>query len=101
MIGRRPESTVGGHEAVEDRDRRADPRRRRHRSCPIENVELSGEIVRILEPAPEGRHIRPVGEDVRTGTVLVEPGKRLGAPGARAARQRRASRTRSCIRDRA
>ena len=79
MIGRRPESTVGGHEASRIATGAPIPAGA-DTVVPIENVELSGETVRILEPAPEGRHIRPVGEDVRTGTVLVETGKRLGAP---------------------
>src|SRR5436190_17438778 len=79
MIGRRPESTVGGHEASRIATGAPIPAGA-DTIVPIENVELSGEIVRVLDPAPEGRHIRPVGEDVRTGTVLVETGKRLGAP---------------------
>jgi len=79
MIGRRPESTVGGHEASRIATGAPIPAGA-DTVVPIENVELSGETVRILEPAPEGRHIRPVGEDVRTGSVLVETGKRLGAP---------------------
>ena len=79
LIGRRPESTVGGHEASRIATGAPIPAGA-DTVVPIENVELSGETVRILEPAPEGRHIRPVGEDVRTGSVLVETGKRLGAP---------------------
>ncbi len=79
MIGRRPESTVGGHEASRIATGAPIPAGA-DTVVPIENVELSGETVRILEPAPEGRHIRPVGEDVRTGSILVETGKRLGAP---------------------
>src|SRR5215210_9041636 len=79
MIGRRPESTVGGHEASRIATGAPIPAGA-DTIVPIENVELSGEIVRVLDPAPEGRHIRPVGEDVRTGSVLVETGKRLGAP---------------------
>ena len=47
---------------------------------PIENAEVHGEVVRLLEAAPAGRHVRPVGEDVAEGSVLVEQGKRLGAP---------------------
>ena len=41
---------------------------------------MQGEIVHLLEAAPPGRHVRPVGEDVTEGTVLVERGKRLGGP---------------------
>ncbi len=79
LIGRRPESTVGGHEASRIATGAPIPAGA-DTIVPIENVELSGEIVRVMDPAPEGRHIRPAGEDVRTGTVLVETGKRLGAP---------------------
>ena len=79
MIGRRPESTVGGHEASRIATGAPIPAGA-DTIVPIENVEVLGEVVRIREPAPEGRHIRPLGEDVRSGTVLVEKGKRLGAP---------------------
>jgi molybdopterin molybdotransferase len=79
MIGRRPESTVGGHEASRIATGAPIPAGA-DTVVPIENVEVGGEIVRIKEPAAEGRHIRPVGEDVRSGTVLVEAAKRLGAP---------------------
>jgi molybdopterin molybdotransferase len=37
-------------------------------------------VVRVFEPVVEGRHIRPRGEDVAEGDVLVPAGKRLGAP---------------------
>jgi molybdopterin molybdotransferase len=47
---------------------------------PIENVEADGELVRVLEGAGEGRHVRPMGQDVRVGDVLVPAGKRIGAP---------------------
>jgi molybdopterin molybdotransferase len=79
LIGRRPESTVGGHEASRIATGAPIPAGA-DTVVPIENAEVLGEVVRIIEPAPEGRHIRPVGEDVRTGTVLVEQGRRLGAP---------------------
>ena len=79
LIGRRPESTVGGHEASRIATGAPIPAGA-DTIVPIENAEVLGEVVRIIEPAPEGRHIRPVGEDVRTGAVLVEQGRRLGAP---------------------
>jgi molybdopterin molybdotransferase len=79
MIGRRPESTVGGHEASRIATGAPIPAGA-DTIVPVENAEVLGEVVRIIEPAPEGRHIRPVGEDVRTGAVLVEQGRRLGAP---------------------
>jgi molybdopterin molybdotransferase len=79
MIGRRPESTVGGHEASRIATGAPIPAGA-DTIVPVENAEVLGEVVRIIDAAPEGRHIRPVGEDVRSGTVLVEQGKRLGAP---------------------
>ena len=79
MIGRRPESTVGGHEASRIATGAPIPAGA-DTIVPVENAEVLGEVVRIIEPAPEGRHIRPVGEDVHTGAVLVEQGRRLGAP---------------------
>ncbi len=79
LIGRRPESTVGGHEASRIATGAPIPAGA-DTIVPVENAEVLGEVVRIIEPAPEGRHIRPVGEDVRTGAVLVEQGRRLGAP---------------------
>ena len=79
LIGRRPESTVGGHEASRIATGAPIPAGA-DTIVPIENAEVLGEVVRIIEPAPEGRHIRPVGEDVRAGAVLVEQGRRLGAP---------------------
>jgi molybdopterin molybdotransferase len=79
LIGRRPESTVGGHEASRIATGAPIPAGA-DTIVPIENAEVLGEVVRIVEPAPEGRHIRPVGEDVRSGMVLVERGRRLGAP---------------------
>jgi molybdopterin molybdotransferase len=79
LIGRRPESTVGGHEASRIATGAPIPAGA-DTVVPIENAEVLGEVVRIVEPAPEGRHIRPVGEDVRSGMVLVERGRRLGAP---------------------
>jgi molybdopterin molybdotransferase len=79
MIGRRPESTVGGHEASRIATGAPIPAGA-DTIVPVENAEVLGEVVRIIEPAPEGRHIRPVGEDVHAGAVLVEQGRRLGAP---------------------
>ena len=79
MIGQRPDATVGMGEAVKIATGAPIPAGA-DSVVPIENVQVTGEIVRILQPSPEGRHIRPMGEDVRSGTVLVEAGKRLGAP---------------------
>ncbi len=79
LIGRRPESTVGGGEAVRIATGAPIPAGA-DAIVPIEDCEVVGDRVRILAPSPEGKHIRPVGEDVRAGEPLVRAGRRLGAP---------------------
>ncbi|HEX7248724.1 MAG TPA: gephyrin-like molybdotransferase Glp [Actinomycetota bacterium] len=79
LIGHRPEATVGGGEAMAIATGAPVPAGA-DTIVPIENAQVQGEIVRLLEAAPAGRHVRPVGEDVAEGTVLVERGKRLGGP---------------------
>src|SRR3954471_22248637 len=51
MIGRRPESTVGGHEASRIATGAPIPAGA-DTIVPIENAEVLGEVVRIIEPAP-------------------------------------------------
>ncbi len=79
LIGRRPESTVGGGEAVRIATGAPIPAGA-DAIVPIEDCEVVGDRVRILAPSPEGKHIRPTGEDVRGGEPLVRAGRRLGAP---------------------
>ena len=79
MIGHRPEIVVGGGEAVAIATGAPVPAGA-DAVVPIENAQVVGEVVRLVEAAPPGRHVRPVGEDVAEGTVLVQRGKRLGAP---------------------
>ena len=79
LIGYRPEETVGGGEAVAIATGAPIPAGA-DTIVPIENAEVHGEMVHLFEAAASGRHVRPVGEDVAEGTVLVERGKRLGAP---------------------
>jgi molybdopterin molybdotransferase len=79
LIGHRPESTVGGGEAVRIATGAPIPAGA-DTIVPIENAEVLGERVRIRTGNPEGRHIRPRGEDAREGQVLVKAGRRLGAP---------------------
>jgi len=79
MIGHRPEQVVGGGEAIAIATGAPIPAGA-DTVVPIENAQVHGEVVRLLEAAAAGRHVRPVGEDVAEGTVLVEQGKRLGAP---------------------
>jgi molybdopterin molybdotransferase len=79
LIGRRPEGTVGGGEAVRIATGAPIPAGA-DAVVPIEACELAGEAVRILVPSPEGKHIRPAGEDARSGEPLVPAGRRLQAP---------------------
>jgi molybdopterin molybdotransferase len=79
LIGHRPESTVGGGEAVQIATGAPIPAGA-DSIVPIENAVLGDETVRLIEAAPSGTHIRPAGEDVREGQLLVQAGRRLGAP---------------------
>jgi len=79
LIGHRPEVTVGGGEAVAIATGAPVPSGA-DTIVPVENASVLGEFVSLVEAARPGRHVRPVGEDVTEGTVLVERGKRLGGP---------------------
>jgi molybdopterin molybdotransferase len=47
---------------------------------PLEQTLVEAERVLVLRPAPSGHNVRPAGEDVRAGQVLVPAGRRLAAP---------------------
>jgi molybdopterin molybdotransferase len=80
LIGQRPEATVGSGEAVRIATGAPIPGGA-DAIVPVENAEVvDGELVRLFEAPAEGRHVRPRGEDVREGDLLVPKGKRLGAP---------------------
>jgi molybdopterin molybdotransferase len=78
LIGHRPEGTVGAGEAIRIATGAPIPA---GADCvvPIENVTDGEEIVRVLQGPTPGTHVRPQGEDVRDGDLLVPTGKRLGA----------------------
>ena len=79
MIGQRPEATVGMGEAVAIATGAPIPAGA-DAVVPIENAEpRDDDLVRVFDPVEEGRHIRPRGEDVRAGEILVPIGKRLSA----------------------
>ena len=78
-IGRRPDAVVGGGEAVRIATGAPIPAGA-DTIVPIENAEPGGEMATIFNAPPAGQHIRPSGEDVRAGQVLVPTGKRLGPP---------------------
>jgi molybdopterin molybdotransferase len=80
-IGRRPEATVGGGEAVRIATGAPMPAGA-DTVVPIENCEIESELrVKVLQGTAAGRHVRPGGEDVKDGEVLVRAGRRLGPPG--------------------
>ena len=79
LMGQRPEATVGGGESVRIATGAPVPAGA-DAIVPIENCEIVGDTVRILAASPEGKHIRPTGEDVKGGEVLLPAGRRLGAP---------------------
>jgi molybdopterin molybdotransferase len=47
---------------------------------PIEDCRVEDSRVLVLRPTPPGRHVRPAGQDVRAGDVLMEAGTRLLGP---------------------
>jgi molybdopterin molybdotransferase len=75
-IGRRPEATVGGGEAIRI-DTGAPVPAGADCVVPIEFTEAAGDRVRVRQPFAEGRNVRPAGEDVRAGDVLVPAGRKL------------------------
>ncbi len=79
MIGRRPEAVVGGGEAIRIATGAPIPAGA-DSVVPIENAEPGGEMVQIFDAPTAGKHVRPAGEDVKGGQILVPEGKRLGPP---------------------
>jgi len=79
MIGQRPDATVGMGEAMKIATGAPIPGGA-DAVIPVENTGASGDLVRVFDTAAVGRHVRPQGEDVRVGDVLVAAGKRIGAP---------------------
>lgn len=79
LIGRPPEATVGWGEAIRIATGAPIPAGA-DAVVPIERVVVEGETVRVLEAVEFGRHVRPAGEDVRSGQTLIPAGRKLGAP---------------------
>ena len=90
LIGHRPDATVGMGESVEIATGAPIPSGA-DAVVPIENAEATdeGDLVRLFDAVPAGRHVRPQGEDVAAGAVLVPAGKRLRRSRDRPARERR------------
>jgi molybdopterin molybdotransferase len=80
MIGQQPQATVGMGEAVAIATGAPIPAGA-DAVVPRENADDGddGDLVRVLEAVAEGRHVRPRGEDVKEGNLLVPAGKRLSA----------------------
>jgi molybdopterin molybdotransferase len=78
-IGQRPDSTVGGGEAVRI-DTGAPIPAGADAIVPIEASMSSQETVRVLQSVEPGKHVRPAGEDAKPKDLLVPAGRRLGAP---------------------
>jgi molybdopterin molybdotransferase len=78
-IGRQPEVTVGPGEAVRIATGAPVPA---GSDCivPIEYAVVQGESVLVLRELPERANVRPAGQDVRSGQVLVPQGRRIAAP---------------------
>ena len=79
VIGKRPEATVGGGEAVRIATGAPIPAGA-DAVVPIENADAAGDLVRVFEAPAAGSHVRPAGEDVTEGDVLVPAGTRIGSP---------------------
>ncbi len=45
---------------------------------PQEEVERDGPVVRVPRPVAPGEYVRPAGEDMRAGEVVLEPGHLVG-----------------------
>jgi len=45
---------------------------------PIENVQVVGDEVKIIEPVSKGFSVRPVGENYKEGEVLIKKGTKIG-----------------------
>src|SRR5438067_2641242 len=79
LVGRQPEATVGGGEAVAIATGAPVPAGA-DAIVPIEDCRADGDVVHVLRRSEEGRHVRPAGQDVRAGEVLVPSGRRIGPP---------------------
>ena len=79
MIGQHPDATVGMGEAVKIATGAPIPGGA-DAVVPVENTEGERRSRPGLRSRREGRHVRPQGEDVRIGDVLVPAGKRSALP---------------------
>lgn len=78
-VGRPPEATVGAGEAVRIATGAPIPGGA-DTIVPIEHCVVQGSAVHVLKEFPERSFIRPAGQDVKAGQVLVPEGRRIAAP---------------------
>lgn len=78
-IGRRPDATVGGGEAVRIATGAPIPAGA-DAVVPVEACEATEDRVRVFQAPSAGQHVRAAGEDVAEGEPLVQAGRRLGPP---------------------
>lgn len=79
LMGRRPEAAVGPGEAVRVATGAPIPAGA-DAVVPIEDCHATEDTVQVLAPATMGRHVRPAGEDLRAGDLLISAGRRLQGP---------------------
>ena len=79
LVGRQPEATAGPGEAVRIATGAPIPSGA-DSIVPVEHAVVDGDFVRVLSGFPEGTFVRPAGQDMRAGQVLVPAGRRLSAP---------------------
>jgi molybdopterin molybdotransferase len=77
--GRPPETTVGWGETARISPGAPMPAGA-DAVVPTEAVQVEGDTARIRRPVEPGAFLRPAGEDVRAGSMLVPAGRRLSAP---------------------
>ncbi len=77
--GQQPDATVGLDEAIRIATGAPVPAGA-DTIVPVEDTTLEGESVLILRGNAQGSFIRPAGQDVKAGTVLVPKGRRVSAP---------------------
>ncbi|HEV8681504.1 MAG TPA: gephyrin-like molybdotransferase Glp [Actinomycetota bacterium] len=79
VTGRPPGATVGWGEAMRIAPGAPLPAGA-DTVVPLEVCTVEGETVRVTEALPPASYVRPAGEDVRAGEVLVPSGRRLSGP---------------------
>jgi molybdopterin molybdotransferase len=79
MVGQQPEVTVGTGEAVRIATGAPIPSGA-DAIVPIEQCVVENGQVQVLRPSPVGAFVRPAGQDVRAGQVLVPEGRRISGP---------------------